>query len=133
MGKITEFALFPEDWNAARPELVRKQFELVNAVNPLVDGRMYQTRTFTAAGTMNGADGVILANATAGAMTVTALPADEAFQKVIRVKKIDASANNVLVKAAGSDTFEGVTTITLAAQYASVVLYSSGSSTWWRF
>lgn len=133
MDKIAEFALLPDDWIAAKPELVRKQFELVRAVNPLIDGRLYQARTLLAAGTLNAADGVVLANATAGAMTVTAMLADEAIGKVVRVKKVDASANNVLVKAAGADTFEGVTTITLAAQYASVVLYSSGASTWWRF
>lgn len=133
MDKIIEQLFLPMLWEDARPELVRKQFELARSVNPLIDSRLYQARTMIAAATMNAADGVILADAAAGAFTIVALPADEATNKVIRVKKIDVSVNKVFVKAAGSDTIQGAGTYTLAAQYDALVMYSSGASIWWRF
>ena len=131
--KVVEQLFLPVSWEESRPEFIRKQFELARSVNPLIDGRIYQARTLTAAATMNAADGVILADASAAAFTISAIAADEAINKVIRVKKIDAGVNKVFVKAAGSDTIQGVGTFTLAAQYDALVMYSSGAGTWWRF
>lgn len=133
MDKVAEQLFLPMAWEDARPEIVRKQFELARSVNPLIDGRLYQARTMAAAATMNAADGVILADASAAAFTISAIAADEAINKVIRVKKIDVGVNKVFVKAAGSDTIQGAGTVTLAAQYDSLVMYSSGAGTWWRF
>ena len=131
--KIAEQLFLPMGWEDARPEIMRKQFELARSVNPIIDGRLYQARTLSAASTMNAADGVILADASAAAFTIAAIAADAGINKVIRVKKIDAGANKVFVKAAGSDTIQGAGTYTLAAQYDSLVMYSSGGSVWWRF
>jgi hypothetical protein len=131
--KVFEQANLPIDWLGARPEITRKVFEIARAVNPLIDGYQHEPRTLLAASTMTRGDGVILADASAGAFTITALPADEARTKIVRVKKTDASVNKVFIKAAGSDTFEGAATLTLAAQYDFVELYSGGGSTWWRF
>ena len=133
MDKVAEQLFLPMAWEDARPEIVRKQFELARSVNPLIDGRLYQARTMAAAATMNAADGVILADASAAAFTISAIAADEAINKVIRVKKIDVGVNKVFVKAARSDTIQGAGTVTLAAQYDSLVMYSSGAGTWWRF
>lgn len=132
MDKIQEALFLPMDWESARPELVRKQFELARAVNQGSDGRLYPARTLTAAATMNAADGVLLCDASAGAFTVSALEAGELVNKVVYVKKIDAGANPVLVKAASGNTIEGAATRTLAAQYDTVAIYSSGGPTLWR-
>lgn len=133
MPKIPEQLFLPSEWRDAQPELVRKQFETARAVNPLIDGRVWNARTVTGAGTMNAADGVILADASAGAFTITALDAGQMINKTVMVKKTDSSVNKVFIVRAGSDTIEGAATVTLAAQYDNVVLYSSGASTWWRF
>ena len=132
MDKVQEQLFLPTDWDAARPEMTRKQFEMARSVNQAADGRLVLARTLAAAGTMNSADGLILADASAGAMTITALDAGELINKVVIIKKIDASANLVYVKCSGSDTIEGSATRTLAAQYDSIRICSSGSSTLWR-
>lgn len=133
MQKIQEQLFLPMDWESARPELVRKQFELARSVNQGADGFLWAARTLAAAATVNAGDSVLLCDASAGAFTVNLLASGELAEKMILVKKTDASANLVLVKCAGSDTIEGAGTRTLAAQYDSVRLYSSGASTWWRF
>lgn len=132
-NKVPEQVYLPNEWRDAQPELVRKQFELARALNPLIDGRVWNARTMTSAGTMNAADGVILADASAGAFTITAIDAGDAINKTIMVKKIDSSVNKVMILRAGTNTIEGVTITTLAAQYDNVVLFSSGAATWWRF
>lgn len=131
--KIHSQLYLPMEWEAARPEFVRKQFELAKSVNQAAEGRLHPARTMTAAGTMNVADSVILANASAGAFTITALDAGELIEKMVHIKKTDASANVVIIKCSGSDTIEGAASRTLAAQYESMRLYSAGSSPFWRF
>lgn len=130
---VTQNLNLPADWIAARPEFVRRFREIAAAVNPLADGFLMTPRTLAASATMVAGDGIILANATAGAMTITAMPADQATEKIVRIKKMDSTANKVFVVRSGADTFEGATTLTLAAQYDSLTLYSSGATTWWRF
>lgn len=132
MEKISDTLFLPMDWESARPELVRKQFELARAVNNAADGRIYNVRTVTAASTINGGDGVILCDTTSGDLTLAAMSAGDMINKMVFVKKIDSSANRVLVTAVGGETIEGSATRTLSVQYQTVVLYSSGGSTIWR-
>jgi len=75
----------------------------------------------------------ILANATAGAITVNlpaanTVPAGSEF----RIEKIDASANAVTVTRAGADTIEGANTVALAAQFNTVRVSSDSVSEWWK-
>jgi hypothetical protein len=130
--KISDTLFLPMDWESARPELMRKQFELARSVNGAADGKLYSARTITASGTMNAGDGVILCDTTSGDVTLSSLSSGDLTNKAVYVKKIDSSANRVLVKCAGSDTIEGSATRTLSVQYQTVVLYSSGGSTIWR-
>ena len=75
-------------------------------------------------------DMYVLADATAGAITVTLPAATGNEARVIHVKKIDVSANAVTVARAGSDTIEGATTYALPAQFNSITVYSNGSAAW---
>lgn len=120
------------DWESARPELMRKQFELARSLNNAADGRIYNVRTLTAASTINAGDGVILCDTTSGDLTLSAMSAENMIYKTVFVKKIDASANRVIVKAAAGETIEGTANRTLSVQYQNVILFSSGSSTIWR-
>ena len=86
--------------------------------------------TITTGTTLGATYGYVLCNAAGGAFDVT-LPAASTRYR-FHIKRINSGANAVTVKRAGSDTIEGATTYSLAAQYNSVTLYSDGSSTWYR-
>lgn len=83
------------------------------------DARLVPTRTVTTDTTMSLSDGLMLVDATGGAVTVTlpALPASGGL--VFRVKKVDSSGNAVTVSAA--EDIDGGS-VTLSAQYDGVIL-----------
>lgn len=79
-----------------------------------------------------GSASIILANATGSAFALE-LPAASAWGgKIVKIKKSDNSENGVTVKAAGSDSIDGVTSIVLDSPYAAVMLVASGSG-WYVF
>lgn len=71
---------------------------------------------------------VVLADATGGAITVNLPPAANATNRVLRVKKIDASGNAVTVDGDGAETIDGAATQALAAQYDALTIFSDGTS-----
>lgn len=88
----------------------------------------------TAAYSMASTDRTILANATAGAFTVT-LPTAAGFVGRITVTAVTAGTNKVTVAAVGSQTISGAATVLLGtaasgAPFVSVTLVSDGSN-WW--
>lgn len=85
--------------------------------------------TYTSDQTLTSANGYILCDATSGNITIT-LPAASSRKK-FHIKKIDSSVNTVSIARDGSDTIEGNTSLSLAAQYESHTLYSDGVSTWY--
>ena len=98
--------------------LSQEQYETINTLST-------KTANYTATST----DGTLLVDATSGTVTIT-LPAASS-RKELHIKKIDSSVNAVSVARAGSDTIEGNTSASLAAQYNSITLYSDGTSTWY--
>lgn len=82
-----------------------------------------------------GTDGYVLVDASLGAIVITLHRA--LTRKRYHIKKIDATANNVIVTAWNTviplvvDTIQGAATTSLTAQYKSVTLYSDGVSTWY--
>lgn len=74
--------------------------------------------------------GYILCNCTSGAITIN-LPA-ASTRKRFHIKKIDSSVNAVTINRAGADTIEGSASASLSTQYASITLYSDGSSIWYE-
>lgn len=85
----------------------------------------------TAAYTMAATDGIVTADATTAAFTVTLPSANVLGQLVVIIKK-DASVNAVTVSRAGTDTINGGTTASLASQYSSITLVSNGSGAWYK-
>lgn len=75
-------------------------------------------------------DDEIQCNASAGASTVTLLPASDCPGKLIRVVKTDSSANGIqIAPASGSgNTINGAGSYSLTAQYAFVYLRSTGNN-----
>lgn len=91
-------------------------------INRAADGYLSNVVSINANYATNYSDTVILADATAGNITVTLKPANEMTQKRIVILKTDASANTVTIDANGSETINGALTNVLSTQYAKVEL-----------
>jgi hypothetical protein len=79
--------------------------------------------------TVQNGQTVVLASAASGAITIT-LPdaASTNTDRVILVKKTDASVNAVTIATTGGDTIDGASTKSLSTQYASYTFVSDGSN-----
>lgn len=87
------------------------------------------TKTTTYTVTTSDRNGLILANATGGAFTIslpTVASAGAGFK--ISFKKTDASANAVTIDGNGSEEIDGATTYALSEQYDFVTLVNNGTS-----
>jgi len=82
----------------------------------------------TAAYTVQALDRVILANATAGAFTVTLPTAvDRNGQQPITIKRVNGGANAVTIGST-SGTIDGSATASLASQYSCKTVISDGTN-----
>lgn len=70
-------------------------------------------------------------NATAGVVTIN-LPSAVTVGSgwAVQIRKSDSSANLVAISRAGSDTINGATTLSLAVQHQSLILFSLGGTSW---
>ena len=109
-------------WNSLRQEL--------SSLGVAAASRAVAFRTVAASVTALATDFLILADATAGALTVTLPPAASSRGAMIVTKKTDVSANAVTVAGDGSDTIDGAASVSLASQYDAVTVACDGSG-WW--
>jgi hypothetical protein len=87
----------------------------------------------TASYTVTQQDRYIYVDATSQVVTVTLPPAASVPAGfTVGIKKKDSGGNAVTVARSGSDTFDGGTSISLAAQFNSCLLVSDGVSQWIR-
>ena len=70
-------------------------------------------------------------DATSGNITVTLPQTIAAVDKVYVIKKIDASANTVIITPRGADTIDGGATLTLTTQWDVAIIRSDGISQWY--
>jgi hypothetical protein len=88
----------------------------------------YAVATKTANYTATLSDGVIVADATGGNVTIT-LPTAVGFAGLrFIVKRKDASGNTVTIATTSSQTIDGATTKALASQWAFVEVVSDGAN-----
>lgn len=73
--------------------------------------------------------GYLRCNAVGGAMTVN-LPAAIGNGRLVTIKKIDSSGNAVTIDGSGSETIDGATTYTLAAQWDVVQFIDAAAGLW---
>lgn len=95
-------------------------------------GVWVQVRSLTASAALLVSDHVVLVDATAGAVTLTLPPAASlgpGFR--YQLHKIDASANAVTVDANATETIDGATTKTIAAQWGSLALFVGPNGDKW--
>lgn len=91
----------------------------------------YTIRPFLAADEILPSDRMILANATAGAFTITLPPAAESQGREITIKKVDfAPANTVTIDGFGSEVIDFNPNTTLTASFQSKTLVCDGVR-WW--
>ena len=74
------------------------------------------------------ADGVILCDATTGAITIGLPAAASSTNVVITIKKVDASANAVTLDGNLAETIDGAATQVISSQWTSVTVVCDGSS-----
>lgn len=74
---------------------------------------------------------LINVDATSGVITIT-LPAAATVGSgwAVQIRKSDASANLVIISRSGTDLINGVTTLSLAVQHQSLILFSLGGTSW---
>ena len=124
--KVPPLERFPQ--GAELPQVLGRVYKgLAQAVNALSDGFFYNTKSITADYTATVGDMTILADATAGAITVTLPAASDTLGKRYFVKKTDASVNTVTVQSS-SGNIDGAATKVLSAQYASAEMLSDGAA-----
>ena len=75
---------------------------------------------------------VYLCDATGGNVTMTLPAAATNAGRIYRVKKVDSSANTIIIDGNDSETIDGGLTATLTVQYEAVDIACDGSN-WWVF
>jgi hypothetical protein len=91
-------------------------------------GAVQAIRTVTAAYTATTEDFTILADATAGAITVTLPSVADVTGRMYVIKKIDAGGNAVTIDGASSETIDGSATKSCAAQNDVFMIQSNGAA-----
>ncbi len=96
-----------------------------------IGGVIYQRpTTVTASGALPVTASIVLADASAGAVTIALPTAASSAGRILTVKKVDASGNAVTLDADASETIDGATTLALAAQYDTARIVCDGTQ-WW--
>ena len=83
-------------------------------------------RSVTASGSVVSGDYLIIADATAGAITMTLPPAALVPGRIYAFKRINSGANQVIVDAYASETIDGNLTHTLTPQWNSLLIMTNG-------
>lgn len=128
-GRIIPETANRQDWPRLVAQGHRDHENRVKALEA-VGAEYAKARTITASTTVAADDGLLLADATAAAITVTLPAAASSAGRWLVVKKIDASANLVTLDGNASETIDGATTKALTAQYDSITVHCDGIA-WW--
>lgn len=104
------------------------QRKIAESLSQIIDkAQPFGIRTATATTTATDEYGIYVCDASASAMTVN-LPEAAAYKgSMFWVKKVDPSANVVLVDGYGSETIDGSITFGLVNQYECITVVSTGT------
>lgn len=91
-----------------------------NAVNPLIDGFLFQTTAVIGNYTINSPYSAVFIDASSATAIATLSEPASLRGMRITVKKTDASANPILISSAGGALIDGVTVQSIGTQYASL-------------
>lgn len=85
-------------------------------------------RSISSSTTANSTDVVLLVDASGGAVTLTLPPAATSQERILFVKKIDASGNSVIIDGDASDTIDGAATKSFSTQYEAYTIVCNGTA-----
>jgi len=85
-------------------------------------------RSVTASTSIVSSDFAIIADSTAGAITVSLPPAATANGRIFFVKRVNAGGNHVTVDPFGSETIDGTATYSLTTHWSKVSIISNGTA-----
>jgi hypothetical protein len=91
---------------------------------------LWPHRLVTLTGPILSTDGVIIADATLGVITLTLPLAASVEGRFFHVKRVNTPPNKVTVDGNGAELIDGAATVDLIARYESLSLFSDGSE-WW--
>lgn len=94
---------------------------------PNLTAVLSKTTTYSVAVT-DGDDVLILADATAGAMSINLYAVSGQSGKRVTVIKTDTSANAVTIDGSGAETINGLTTYVITGQYQSATVETNGTA-----
>jgi hypothetical protein len=83
-------------------------------------------RSVTTSGSVVSGDYLIIADATAGAITMTLPPAALVPGRIYAFKRINSGANAVIIDGYASETIDGATTHTLTPQWNNLIIMTNG-------
>jgi hypothetical protein len=83
-------------------------------------------RSVTTSGNVVSGDYLIIADATAGAITMTLPPAALVPGRIYAFKRINSGANQVIIDGYASETIDGATSHSMSPQWNSVVVMTNG-------
>lgn len=83
-------------------------------------------RSVTTTGNVVSGDYLIIADATAGAITLTLPPAALVPGRIYAFKRINSGGNQVIVDPSGAETIDGAATHTLTPQWNALTIMSNG-------
>ena len=85
-------------------------------------------RSVTTSGNVVSGDYLIIADATAGAITMTLPPAALVPGRIYAFKRINSGANAVIVDGYAAETIDGAATHTLTPQWNALTIMSNGTA-----
>jgi hypothetical protein len=83
-------------------------------------------RTVTTTGNVVSGDYLIIADATAGAITMTLPPAALVPGRIYAFKRINSGANQVIIDGYASETIDGALTHSMSPQWNSLIIMTNG-------
>lgn len=106
----------------------RQTAEVVNRIGEQV--QPFHIRSCTAAVTASETYGLYVCDATSAGFTVTLPEAGGYKGKRFHIKKVDATANLVIVDGYSAETIDGQAAQTITTQYECITVVSDGTQ-WW--
>jgi len=123
-NRVPPFAALPAD---TEPALLRALSDIFRAHASQINWATGQdVERLTSTGGV--AADLVLADASGGALTCNLPKAHDWRDRVLRVKKTDATANAVTLSTAGSETIDGGSSVSITAQNACLQAMSDGAA-----
>ena len=128
-GTTNQVAVSNGDGVSGNPTLSTPQ-DIHTGASPTCAGFHLALVTKTGAYTLTAGDFVVLADATSAGFTLTLPTAASITGRLYHIKKIDASANAVVIDGNAAETIDGAATVSISAQNQSYHIISDGTN--WR-